>query len=174
MRILVLIAALLALVSCQSNSDPDAPPSSGDLALLIAFDTAYGTLQAFVASGDVSEGAVQFMDATVAYAGGGCAVLTDTTTTPEQKRFALLVDLADERATFDREFTNLVDADLDPRLIPAIEGAKSAARLYATYRADPEFWQRPCNTVEALVLSWQARRPLAMIPVPQLRPASMD
>jgi hypothetical protein len=157
----LLAAILLALAACQTADDPAEPPSTGDLALIIAFDTAFGTLQAFVATGDVSTQAVEFMDALVAYGDEGCAILGDPATTPEQKRLALLTDLADERAAFDAAFLQLGSSGLDPRLIPAVEGAKSAARLFAAYRTDPEFWMRPCGTVSALAATWAQRRPVA-------------
>lgn len=158
----------LFLVACQSAQKEGTPldrstPSGAGLYLAVALETAVGTLISLEQTGTLPVEGADFVDATLTYGGTACKILSDPVMSPAEKRLALMQELFEPRMEFDRTFTALIGSGLDRNVmlavIPAINGARAAVRIALTEEVDPARYERPCETVTALLQSWEIQRP---------------
>ena len=156
----LLLAGLLFLAACASGGEK---PDRGGLYLAVALETGIGTLISLEQTGTLPPEGGAFIDATLNYGGEACKILSDPTLDTAMKRTTLLTELVDERAAFDAAFSDLVGSGMDKNVmlvvVPAINGARAAVRIALTEEIDPAKFERPCATVEALMMSWDAQHP---------------
>ena len=154
---------LAGMSGCASNGTVSGADRGG-LYLAVGLETAIGTLISLEQTGTLPVEGADFIDATLAYGGTACKVLSDPMMTPDEKRLALLEELVAPRAEFDQAFAALVGSGLDRStlllVVPAINGARAAVRIALTEEVDPARYERPCATVTALALSWEVQRPV--------------
>lgn len=165
--VLVFAVVMGALFGCQSNGgDTNSGADRGGLYLAVALETGIGTLISLEQTGVLPVEGADFIDATLGYGGTACKVLGDPLMSPDEKRWALMEELAEPRAAFDRTFAALIGAGLDRStllvVVPAINGARAAVRVALTEEIDPARYERPCATVQALAVSWAVQRPVPL------------
>jgi hypothetical protein len=155
--------ALLMLVACGTGREPGEPIVTDDeasAALIITVNAAVGTLNSFIATGDVPEEAASYLDATIALGRGACVILEDPAMTPTEKTAALVTGLTMQRTAFDAAVKELSGADVGPHLVPSVNAVRALVQFYAP-RKGPEFWAVPCGHVMALHDAWAIHRPPA-------------
>ena len=160
---IVLLPFLLMIGACSTPNNN--PGGEYDLYLAVALETTVGTLVSLEATGVLPPEGAKFITTTLNYAGESCKILQDPTLDEAEKRVKLTIELADERQDFDAAFSNLTKAQLDKEvllaIIPAINGARAAARIALTRSVDPENYKEVCASAEQLQASWNVQHPVS-------------
>lgn len=160
LKLSAILAATVFVLSgamCQSTDSPTDPPTTGDIALLIATNRAFEALELYAFDGDISEQGVQFVNATSDYAAASCAILTDDTLSPDERYVELEFQVRDQRLAWEMAVDRVTDISPAARL--AINSARDLARLYVARQADADLWTAPCLAAQSFADRWSARRP---------------